>query len=212
MVALKRTYWWLSGIVVLLAGLWLSGNSLVALTLRQDGLVNQLAAHITSPYGQTPLESIALAHPLRPVYYYRFANAEAAEFRELFEEAVVVFNRTGVVQLRPGTARAGQNSLTFFTYRDGGSQRADFTELGQGGPHVIHTGQGTVNLARAGVNLAHPELRPRLSVAIHEIGHAVGLAHSTTQTSVMTARDHEQEWLSSADLAALRLLYGPGHV
>ncbi|MCH4123501.1 MAG: matrixin family metalloprotease [Levilactobacillus sp.] len=203
-------HWWL--LIVLGIGLVVSGwgQSLATVALRQDRWVNHLAMWIDSPHAQTPIDAVARAHPLQPTYHYYFANAEAREFRQVFEQAVAIFNQTGIVRLLPGSAADHHNTVRFFTYRDSALKHSAVAELGKGGPHIIRRPSWqmpTVNHAQAGLNLAHPELRIRLSVAVHEIGHAVGLAHSDNPKSVMTAMDQEQEHLTAPDLAALRLLY-----
>ena len=48
------------------------------------------------------------------------------------------------------------------------------------------------------------------SVALHELGHALGLAHSTDPTAVMYPIYHQVTGLASDDLAGIRTLYAPG--
>ncbi|WP_125583591.1 matrixin family metalloprotease [Levilactobacillus cerevisiae] len=211
---LKQRLVWLMMSVSLVCFLWLGALAKeVPAVSRLDRFVNQLEGPLpSSTYAQTPLTMVVAAHPLSSTYYYHFESDVPENIRPLFAEAVAVFNQTGLVKLIPGTPQQQQNGLTFFTYdRETTPGRQDFTELGEGGPTIRHRGgwqAQTVNLARSGLNLAHPELQIRLSVAIHEIGHALGLAHSESQRSVMYPVDQLQETLSAADLRALRLLYG----
>lgn len=50
------------------------------------------------------------------------------------------------------------------------------------------------------------------SVVLHELGHALGLAHSTDPTSVMYAIYHPVTGLASDDIAGIESLYAPGPV
>lgn len=51
------------------------------------------------------------------------------------------------------------------------------------------------------------------AIALHEVGHLLGLDHTTDQTSVMAARVRVRE-LSAADHATARLVYAlpPGRM
>lgn len=211
----KRGWKWLLVMgISLICLLWPSTvMTQVKLVSRLDRLVNQLEGPLpSSRYAQTPINALALTYPLAPTYYYHFAKGTASDVRPLFIEAVAVFNRTGIVKLVAGEARSHQNSLTFFSYnRKLQPSAGEFAELGEGGPTIKHRyglPAMTVNHGRAGLNLAYPALRFRISVAIHEVGHALGLAHSESLTSIMYPLDQSQETLSAADLKALELLYG----
>ncbi len=159
----------------------------------------------------TPIEKIAGEHPLRRTYYYHFDAKVPSEVRPAFKKAVAVYNQTGAVRLVPGTPRGRQNGITFFTYhRAADDQRPNYLELGEGGPEIEHyvgLGTYTINRAHAGLNLAHPETGIRTSVAIHEVGHAIGLDHSQSRRSVMYPMDQGHLKLSVADLKTLHALY-----
>ncbi|WP_204120841.1 MULTISPECIES: matrixin family metalloprotease [Levilactobacillus] len=210
---LKWRLLWVGVLVSLLCILWPGALAPhIRSVSRLDRLVNQMEGPLpSSKHAQTPLSLVAATYPLAPTYYYHFDRHVTANIRPIFEEAVGVFNRTGLVRLVPGMPGKRQNGLTFFTYqRDTSKQAGDFVELGEGGPTVKHRSGWqafTVNRAKAGLNLAHPELRIRVSVAIHEIGHALGLAHSESRQSIMYPLDQQHETLSAADLRALSLLY-----
>ena len=82
-------------------------------------------------------------------------------------------------------------------------------ELGICGPDIIQqTGWDayTVNHAKASLNV-HYVQSVRLSVAMHELGHALGLDHSTDRNSIMYPVDQGKTTLSVNDLAALKKIY-----
>ena len=84
-------------------------------------------------------------------------------------------------------------------------------ESGHGGPQIIQqTGWNayTANHARAGLNVYYPSAAIRKSVAIHELGHALGLDHSHYRNSVMYPVDQGNTQLSSGDIGTLKTIYG----
>lgn len=79
-------------------------------------------------------------------------------------------------------------------------------ELGKGGPEITYSVIKSFNHRQAGLNLTYPESVAE-SVAIHEVGHALGLAHSSNQQSVMYPIDQGHTVLTKADLSALENIY-----
>lgn len=152
---------------------------------------------------------------LKRVYHYHFAANTPTEIRRLFLTAVKNYNRTGIVKLVPGTATKHQNGITFGIYSkanrksNSNAQQSNTIELGVGGPTIIqHSGREnyTVNHAHAKINMRYQE-SVTLSVAMHELGHAVGLEHSTNEKSVMYPIDQGVNQLSRSDIKHLKKLY-----
>lgn len=158
----------------------------------------------------TPIESIVTPNSLRTTYHYHFGKGVPAKIKARFMRAIAVYNETGVVNLVAGRPLWGQNGITLFAYHKTASDAgSDYLELGKGGPE-IHEVNGiealTVNRARSGLNLAYsPRLRD--SIAVHELGHALGLDHSAQRSSVMYPVDQGVDRLSAADRQALRKIY-----
>lgn len=199
---------WGWGLVVvgILGGLFVSGQE--SATSRRR-LTSGMAARSTQV--TTPIDPIAVGYPLRPRYYYHFAKGVTPNMQDVFTQAAQVFNRTGLVTLIAGQPSTRENGITCYTY-SGESRQTNRVELGSGGPTVTHQWgwpSTTVNRGKAGINLAHPERGYYLSVAVHELGHALGLAHSDQRSSVMYPLDQGRPQLSAADQLALRQLYFP---
>lgn len=160
----------------------------------------------------TPIESIVQGQKLSNTYYYHFDSDVSTSARRVFEHAIAVYNQTGLVKLVAGTATTKQNSVTFFVYsKQMSSARSGLIESGHGGPKIVQqTGweSYTVNHARAGLNVYYPKSAIRYSVATHELGHALGLDHSSSRSSVMYPVDQGVTTLSAGDIAALKTIYG----
>ncbi|GAW99088.1 matrixin family metalloprotease [Secundilactobacillus mixtipabuli] len=164
---------------------------------------------------ETPIESIVQNRQLSRTYYYHFDTNVSASAKAVFENAVAVYNQTGIVKLVPGTGTDRQNSITFFVYSKQmpSSGGTTMIESGHGGPQIIQqTGWNayTANHARAGLNVYYPAAAIRKSVAIHELGHALGLDHSRYRNSVMYPVDQGNTALSAGDINALKTIYGTG--
>lgn len=157
--------------------------------------------------GRTPTLAIVQHVELARTYHYRFDASLDADGRDVFATAVTTFNRTGLVRLVPGTAPFASNQITFAAYHQG-DQRAHQLELGHGGPQIIQPWGGRpYNRATAQLNMTHPQA-VNDAVATHELGHALGLAHSSSRDSVMYPEDYGNTDLTAADLAGLRQVYG----
>lgn len=166
------------------------------------------AVKTASPTTTTPVESAIKNITLASTYSYSFESGTPANVRQTFEKAVAVYNQTGIVSLKPGASTVFANHITFGTYAKPTTDNSTTIELGEGGPSVVYsqlTRRG-VNHAKAEFNTAY-QLSVKESVALHEIGHALGLAHSSDRTSVMYPMDQGRVTLAKSDLETLKLIY-----
>ncbi|WP_125767199.1 M57 family metalloprotease [Lapidilactobacillus wuchangensis] len=163
----------------------------------------QAASTDTTPT-ESPLKNLTTSN----TYQYYFESDVPANVRQVFEQAVTVYNQTGLVKLVPGQGKTNKNKVTFFVYDKKLTDPASETvELGNGGPTTLAWNSYAVNSGRAGLNLAYPYIAIKESVAIHELGHALGLAHNHDQSSVMYPLDQGLTTLSTADINGLRAIY-----
>ena len=157
---------------------------------------------------ETPVEDAIKNITLAPTYTYSFEAGTPTRVRTTFEAAIAVYNQTGIVTLTPGISTVFANHITFGTYAKPTPDSSSTIELGEGGPAVVYsrlTHHG-VNHSKAAFNTAY-QLSVKKSVALHEIGHALGLAHSNSLASVMYPMDQGRITLSAGDLATLKLIY-----
>ncbi|TDG75415.1 M57 family metalloprotease [Secundilactobacillus malefermentans] len=164
----------------------------------------------TSSKKETPLESNVPSSGLSKTYYYHFSKNVPTSVRNVFEQAVEKYNQTGLVKLIAGEGTAKQNQINFFVYKKNMSDKQQgAVELGHGGPQIIQQygfGAYTANHARSGLNIKYSQ-SVKLSVAMHELGHALGLGHSDQQSYLMYPIDQGITTLSDADLKGLKSIY-----
>ncbi|WP_155823058.1 matrixin family metalloprotease [Levilactobacillus parabrevis] len=172
--------------------------------------VEQVSHKQTKQATGTPIEPIVVDQQLKRTYKYHFAKDVPAKERHAFIHAVHVYNHTGIVHLKAGRAAQSENQITFGAYHKKVARNQTSVELGRGGPQVTETvsfrGMTIRNKATASLNITYA-LAFKDSVAIHELGHALGLDHSTDRASVMYPLDQGKMHLSSADVRGLRQVY-----
>lgn len=157
------------------------------------------------------IENIVVNRNLSNKYYYHFANNVPANFQQKFKQAIALYNQTGIVKLVPGKGSGQDNELTLGVYqkenRTQSQSQIGLRELGFGGPRIypkMGIGGSDMNSGQANLNSKYP---PRLSVALHEIGHSLGLDHRNDRNSIMFPIDQGHTSFSDADLRALKEIY-----
>lgn len=204
-IELKQTYKTFSQRLNRLGDALLTGSAYDAKTTTKTPTVK---ATNNAPAVETPIESIVQGIHLKRTYYYRFSADSTPETVAAFQDAVSVYNATGIVHLVSGTAAHGQNQVTFGVYHKKMPTNNSAIELGTGGPVIYHSWPSglTYNRAVARLNITYPRAIKN-SVAIHELGHALGLDHSSSTASIMYPLDQGHNTLASADVRALKDIY-----
>jgi predicted Zn-dependent protease len=161
----------------------------------------------------TPALSIVQGHQLRSVYYYHFDDELPQSEHDVFLKAVKAYNATGIVKLVAGQGKKSDNQITFSSYKkEMSAESFGSTELGAGGPTIIVETYGSqvtvINHARASLNLSYPLQSVNDAVAMHELGHALGLDRSQSKASVMYPITQGVSQLSAGDIAGLKAIYG----
>lgn len=157
---------------------------------------------------ETPIEPYIRNASLKTTYYYEYDAEETMAVHQVFDYAIEVYNRTGIVHLVPGSGLPTQNKITFYTYQKKKSNSKTPVELGNGGLDLIrHPHCCTVNHGQASLNIMYSDAITR-SAAVHELGHALGLDHSEDAGSVMYPMDQGHVQLSTGDIQALKDIYG----
>ncbi|WP_164506910.1 M57 family metalloprotease [Lapidilactobacillus bayanensis] len=163
----------------------------------------------TETTGVTPIESIVQGQRLANTYTYSFTSETPNNVRQVFLAAIATYNQTGLVKLTAGEETEDQNHVTISIYQKV-SANAGTLELGEGGPKIVKKynlfQSKTTNHATASVNTNYQAAIAK-SVALHELGHALGMDHSSQLTSVMYPVDQGVTVLATEDLASLREIY-----
>ncbi|GEO69690.1 matrixin family metalloprotease [Levilactobacillus acidifarinae] len=168
-------------------------------------------SHTTTPKGSTPIESVVQGTSLSKTYYYHFSSKLPAAGMRVFNDAVDTYNHTGIVHLVEGSAAKRDNQITFSVYYKKMPKNQRLVELGHGGPEIIEEtstlgASATWNHATASLNGDYDKAYTD-TVAIHELGHALGLDHSKSHQSVMYPYSEGRTQLSQADLTSLKAIY-----
>ncbi len=132
----------------------------------------------------TPFSSHRWRHP-EVTYVY---NTKSTYYRSIYQKAIKAWNKTGDFKFVAGTAKSHDIVLTTSTATTGKYNMLagiTFTKADS----VGYFTSATVKLLRKNLATYKYSKSDRVHVAEHELGHVIGLQHSSNSHSVMMANN-----------------------